>query len=75
MKMEAVYSPEKLVNFYQPTTSSAVANSHIQQFTTARTKSFQSAVSSPFVACRRIPTLSSASVLTFLPVRDCLTTN
>jgi hypothetical protein len=45
----------------------AVVNSHTLQFTTARTKFFRSAVSSPAVAWSRIPTMSSASVLTFLP--------
>jgi hypothetical protein len=54
---------------------SAIANSHTQHFTTACTKSSQSAVCSPIVAWRRISTMSSVSVLTFIPVGDCLTTN
>jgi hypothetical protein len=37
-------------------------------------KSSQFAMSSPIVAWRRISTMSSASVLTFLPSGDCLTT-
>jgi hypothetical protein len=53
---------------------SAIANSHTLQFTTTHIKSFQSAVSSPAVAWWRIPTISSASVLTFLPTCDCSTT-
>jgi hypothetical protein len=43
---------------------SAIANSH---FATACTKSSQFDVSSPVVAWWRIPTMSSVSVLTFLP--------
>jgi hypothetical protein len=54
---------------------SAIANSHTLQFTTARIKSSQSVVSSQVVAWLRIPTMSSVSVLTFLPSDDCLTTN
>jgi hypothetical protein len=55
--------------------NSAIANSHTLQFTTAGTNSSQFAVSSPIVAWRRIPTMSSVSGLTFLPVGDYLTTN
>jgi hypothetical protein len=54
---------------------SALASSHTLQFTTARTKFSHSAVSSPIVAWWRIPTVSSASLLTFLPAGDCLTTH
>jgi hypothetical protein len=54
---------------------SAVANSHTPQFTTACTKSSQSALYSPVVAWWRIQELSSASALTFLPAGDCPTTN
>jgi hypothetical protein len=42
--------------------------------TTAYIKSSQFHVS-PVVALWRIPTISSTSVLTFLPASDCLTTN
>jgi hypothetical protein len=49
----------------------AIANSETLQFTTARTKCSQSAV---FTRLGRIPTMSSASVLTFLPNGDCLIT-
>jgi hypothetical protein len=42
---------------------STVADSHILQITTARTKSFQFALSSPVVDWGRIPIISSASVL------------
>jgi hypothetical protein len=45
------------------------------QFTTARTKSSQSAAYSPVVAWWQIPRMFSASVLTFLPPDDYLTTN
>jgi hypothetical protein len=54
---------------------SAIANSHTLQFTVARTMSSQSAVSSPVVAWWQISTMSSASVLKFLPGGNCLTTN
>jgi hypothetical protein len=54
---------------------SAIANSHTLQFTTARIKSSQSALSSPVVAWWRISTMYSASVLTFLPAGDCPRTN
>jgi hypothetical protein len=50
-------------------------NSRTVQFTTARTKASQSVVSSPVVAWWRILTMSFTSVLTFLPVCDCLVTN
>jgi hypothetical protein len=36
---------------------STIANSHTQQFTTSRTKSSQSAVSSPVVVWQRVPNL------------------
>jgi hypothetical protein len=45
------------------------------QFTRARTKVSQSAVSSPVVAWWQIPAMSSAFVLTFLPAGDDLTIN
>jgi hypothetical protein len=54
---------------------SAIANLHTLQFTTARTKSSQSAVSSSVVTWWRLPTISSASMLTFSPAGDCPTTN
>jgi hypothetical protein len=54
---------------------SAIARTHRLQFTRARTKSSQFAVSSPIVAWWRNPVMSSVSVLTFLPASDCLTTN
>jgi hypothetical protein len=41
----------------------------------AHIKSSQFAMSTPVIAWRQIPTMSSASVLTFLPAGDCLTTN
>jgi hypothetical protein len=50
----------------------AIANSHTLQFTTARIKS--QSVSSSVVTWWRIPTISSVSVLTFLPAGDCPTT-
>jgi hypothetical protein len=43
--------------------------------TTTHIKSSQFSMSSPVVAWRRIPIMSSASVLTFLLTGDCLTTN
>jgi hypothetical protein len=43
--------------------------------TTAHMKSSQFAMSSPVVAWWRIPTMSSASVITFLPAGYCLRTN
>jgi hypothetical protein len=43
--------------------------------TTAHIKSSQFAISSPVVVWWRIPAISSAFVLTFLPAGDCLTTN
>jgi hypothetical protein len=53
---------------------SAIANSHTVQFTTARSKSSQSAVPSPVVAWWRIPTKSSASILMFLSAGNWPTT-
>jgi hypothetical protein len=49
---------ELVIGFIELMTSnySAIANSHTLQFTTARTKTFQSAVSSPVVAWQRLPT-------------------
>jgi hypothetical protein len=46
-----------------------------RSLTTAHINSSQSAVSSPVVAWWRISTMSSVSVITFLPVGDYLTTN
>jgi hypothetical protein len=54
---------------------SAIANPHTLQFTTARNKLSPSAVFSPVVIRWRVPTMSSASVLTFLPTGDCPTAN
>jgi hypothetical protein len=48
---------------------------HTLQFTTVHIKSSQSAVSTPLVAWRRVPTMFTASVITFLPVGARLTTN
>jgi hypothetical protein len=53
---------------------SVIATSHTLQFTTVRTKSSQSAVSSPVVAWWRITTITSAAVLTSLLAADCPTT-
>jgi hypothetical protein len=52
---------------------SAIANSHTQQFTAARTKS---SVCCVFTSCCLVTdsTISSALELTFLPAGDCLTT-
>jgi hypothetical protein len=64
--------------YIQPVTTSnysAIANSHTLQFTTARTKCSQSAVSSPVVAWWWISTMSSASMLKFLLAGNCPTTN
>jgi hypothetical protein len=47
-------------------TYNAIANLHNLQFTTSRTMSSHSAVSSPLVTWWRIPTMSSASMLVFL---------
>jgi hypothetical protein len=49
---------------------SAVANSHTLQFTTVCTNSSHSAVSSPVIAWRWIPTVYSDSMLTFLLAGD-----
>jgi hypothetical protein len=54
--------------------NSAIANFHTLQFTTARTKSFQSAVPSPVVAWWRISTMYSSFVLRILSAGDCATT-
>jgi hypothetical protein len=54
---------------------SVIGNSHTLQFTAARTKSSRSAVSSTVVVWWQTPTMSSASVLTFLPAGDFLTTH
>jgi hypothetical protein len=53
----------------------AIAHSNTLLFTRGRTKSSRSAVSTPVVAWWRTSTMSSASVLTFLPAGDCPTTN
>jgi hypothetical protein len=59
-----------------PTSScSATAISHPLQFTTDGTKSSQSTVSSPVVAWWRIPKMTSAPALRFLPVGDSPTAN
>jgi hypothetical protein len=51
---------------------SAIANSHTLQFTAACSESPQS---SPVVAWRRMSTIISISLFTFLPTSDCPTTN
>jgi hypothetical protein len=48
---------------------------HLQNVTTVHIQSSQFAMSSPVITWWQIPTMSSASVLTFLPAGDCLTTN
>jgi hypothetical protein len=53
---------------------SAIANSHTLQFSAVPTKSSQFALASPVVAWWRITTMSSASVVTFLPAGDSPTT-
>jgi hypothetical protein len=54
---------------------SAFINLHTLQLTTERTKPSQYAVSSLVVAWWQVLTMSSASMLTFLPAGDCPTTN
>jgi hypothetical protein len=54
-------------------TSRTIANSHTQQFTTAHTKSSQSAVSSPVMVSNAVD--PSTSMFTSLLAGDCLTTN
>jgi hypothetical protein len=52
-----------------------LSNSRTLFLTTAHTKTYQFVMSSPVFAWWRVPTMSSASMLTFLPAGDCLTTN